>query len=180
MKINPRSGSENLKKFSNRELAEALVFPSEPPTTSEEIQAEENFWKERRKQFENRTPQQKIHSNLLQLRFQLEDYLRGGKYAENLNFSHFLNEYINRLEKRDKQFAEEVDIKPAVLSQYLNNHRNPTEEFIIRLEIHSNGIISAINWFKLLQKSKEHEIMTNKTIRKEQSLHVKNRVEVAY
>jgi plasmid maintenance system antidote protein VapI len=180
MKKKPIDEFAHLRKYSNRELAEAFVFPSNPPTTPEEIKEEEDFWKERRTQFENRTPQEKIHSKMLQLKFQLEDYVRGNQYKESLNFGYFLNEYINRQEKQDKQFATEVDVKPAVLSQYLNNHRKPTEKFVIRLELHSNGMITALVWFKLLQKDKEHEIMTDTIIRKTESKHIKNRLEFAY
>lgn len=102
------------------------------------------------------------------------------EYKEVLSFGYFLSEYVNRQEKKDKQFAAEIDIKPAVLSQYLNNHRKPPERFVIRLELHSNGMIPALSWFKLLQKDKEHEIMTNKDIRAEESKHIRNKLEIAY
>jgi plasmid maintenance system antidote protein VapI len=167
-------------KFSNEELAEAFIFPSQKAVTSSEKKEEEEFWQERRKQFENRTPEQRVYDKLLQLKFQLQEYVESDQYKEILNFGYFLNEYISRQRKQDKQFADEVDIKPTVLSQYINNHRKPTEKFVIRLELHSNGMIPALSWFKLLQKDKEHEIVTNKTIRKEESKHIKNRLEFAY
>ena len=110
----------------------------------------------------------------------MEDYVGSNQYQDVLNFGYFLNEYVNRQEKPDKQFAVEIDVKPTVLSQYLNNHRKPTEKFVIRLELHSNGMIPALSWFKLLQKDKEHEIMTNTSIRQEESKHVKNKLEFAY
>lgn len=84
------------------------------------------------------------------------------------------------MNRQDKQFAAEIDIKPAVISQYLNNHRKPPEKFVIRLELHSNGMIPALAWFKLLQKGNEYEIMTDVGIRKEESKHIKNRLEFAY
>lgn len=168
------------KQYSDEELADAFVFPSDPPTTPQEIKEDEEFWRERRRQFKNRTTQQKIHSKMLQLKFELEDYVRGSQYDESLNFGYFLNQYINRQEKQDKQFAAEIDVKPTVLSQYLNNHRKPTEKFVIRLELHSRGMITALVWLKLLQKNKEHEIMTDTIIRKIESKHIKNRLEFAY
>ena len=181
MKREPIDEYANLKKlYSDKELAEAFVFPSTPPTTPEEIKEDEEFWKERRRQFENRTPQQKIKDKMLQLKFQLQDYVRENRYDKNLNFGYFLNEYITRQEKQDKQFAAEVDVKPVVLSQYINNHRKPTEKFVIRLELHSSGMITALVWLKLLQKDKEHEIMTDLAIRKTESKHIKNRLEFTY
>ncbi|WP_442588450.1 hypothetical protein ACSBL2_20630 [Pedobacter sp. AW31-3R] len=170
----------DISKFSDQELSDAFVFPKASVSTPEDKQDEADFWTERRKQFHNRTPEQKIFAKLLQLKFQLEDYIGGNQYKEALNFGYFLNEYVSRQEKKDKQFAFEVDIKPAVLSQYINNHRKPTEQFVIRLELHSNGMIPAIYWFKLIQKDKEHDIMTNLHLRQEESKHVKNRLELVY
>jgi len=170
----------DFSKFSNEELAEAFIFPRVEPKTAKEKQEEEAFWQERRTSFENRTPKQKMYTKLLQLKFQLEEYIGSNQCEEVLNFGYFLNEYVNRQEKLDKEFAADIDVKPAVLSQYLNNHRKPTEKFVIRLELLSNGMISALAWLKLLQKDKEHQIMTDKTIRKEESRHVKHRLEFAY
>ena len=170
----------NFSKFTDDELADAFVFPSDKILTNKERKQESDFWSARRKQFESRTGEQKMYSSLLQLKFQLEDYIDSVQYKKTLNFGYFLNEYVSRQNKKDKQFAEEVDVTPSVLSQYINNHRKPKDEFVIRLELHSGGMIPAISWFKILQKDKEHEIMTSQQLRKEESKHVKNRLEFAY
>lgn len=170
----------NFETLSNEEMAEAFIFPSKKPSTIKEKQEEEEFWQERREQFASRTPELKVYDKLLQLKFQLEDYISSNQYHAGLNFSYFLNEYVNRQDKQDKEFAAEIDVKPAVFSQYLNNHRKPTEKFVIRLELHSNCMIPASSWFKLLQKDKEHEMMANTLIRTEESKHIKNKLEFAY
>lgn len=170
----------DFSKFTSEELADAFVFPADRKTTAEEKREESDFWEARRKKFDNRTPVQQIYANLLQLKFQLEDYIGSAQYKDKLNFGYFLNEYVSRQEKKDKEFANEVDVTPAVLSQYINNHRKPKDEFVIRLELHSNGMIPAISWFKVIQKEKEHEIMTNLDLRREESKHVKSRLEFAY
>jgi plasmid maintenance system antidote protein VapI len=169
-----------LDGFTKQELAEAFVFPLNGPKTASEKYEDTLFWNERRKTFEGRTESQKIHSLLLQLKFQLEEYVESNHYEKELNFGYFLSEYVGRQAKRHKEFAAEIDIKADVLSQYINNHRKPTEQVIIRLELHSNGMIPAIVWLKLLQKDKEHEIMNNKTVRNEEIKHVKNKIELAY
>ncbi|MES2419268.1 MAG: hypothetical protein V4541_13855 [Bacteroidota bacterium] len=181
MKANRKEIQETtFSKFTGEELADAFVFPSDKVLTAKEKKEDSDFWATRRNQFESRTPRQKMYSRLLQLKFQLEDYIDSGQYKEALNFGYFLNEYVSRQDKKDKQFANEVDVTPGVLSQYINNHRKPKDEFVIRLELHSNGMIPAISWFKVIQKDKEHEIMTNQEIRHEESKHVKNRLEFAY
>ena len=176
-KIKQVDNETNFSKYEKSELAEAFVFSIDAPLSQEAQADQENFWKQRRKQFENRTTEQKIYHSLLQLKFQMEEYVNTDAFNPSFNFGHFLNEYVNRQQKKDKQFAEELDIKPAVLSQYLNNHRPPTERFIIRLELHSNALIPAIVWFKLLQKNKEYEISTDCAIRISESKHVKNRLQ---
>lgn len=181
MKTNRKEIKEtDFSKFTCEELADAFVFPADKALNAKEKKEEEDFWAARRNQFENRTHGQKMYSKLLQLKFQLEDYIESSQYVEALSFGFFLNEYVSRQDKKDKDFAVEVGIKPAVLSQYINNHRNPTDEFIIRLELHSNGMIPAVSWFKVIQKDKEHEIMTNQKLRDEESKHVKNKLRFAY
>ncbi|SDE65233.1 hypothetical protein SAMN05216464_108100 [Mucilaginibacter pineti] len=171
----------DISKFSDDELADAFIFSQDnKPVTEEDKQADKEFWANRRKEFENRSPREKIFSKLLQLKFQLEDYIGSNDYKESLNFGYFLNEYVSRQDKKDKEFASEVDVTPAVLSQYINNHRKPKDEFVIRLELHSNGMIPALSWFKLVQKDKEHEIKTNSDWRRDESKHVKNRIEMLY
>jgi len=177
---NKRYELTDFSKLSNEELAGAFVFPSKQAVTVKEKKEEEDFWAERRRQFESRSSQQKVYDNLLQLKFQLENYVGSNQYKSGANFGYFLNEYVTRLGKPDKEFAADIDVKPAVLSQYINNHRKPTETFVIRLELHSNGVIPALAWLKLLQKDNEHQIMADTDIRDEESKHIKNGLEFAY
>lgn len=170
----------SFSNFTNEELVDAFVFPNDKTLTAKEKKYESDIWINRRSQFESRTPNQKIYSKLLQLKFQLEDYAYTNHYKKALNFGYFLNEYVTRQDKKDRQFANEVDVTSSVLSQYINNHRKPKDEFVIRLELHSNGMIPAISWLKIIQKDKEHEIMNNQELRNEESKHVKNRVEFTY
>jgi hypothetical protein len=62
------------------------------------------------------------------------------------------------------------------MSQLINDHRSPSENIIIRVELHSNKAIPAIAWYKLIEREKEHYIITNKTIRKQEEKHVSNRL----
>ena len=86
-------GSEEL---SDRELAEAFIFPSSINPSVKEEKEDEDFWSERRNQFEDRTLQQKIYDKLLQLKFQLEDYVENKTYEADFSFGYFLNEDILR------------------------------------------------------------------------------------
>lgn len=55
----------------------------------------------------------------------MEDYLNADTFDENFYFGYFLKEYIQRLEKKSKEFAEEINIDPTELSQVINKHRKP-------------------------------------------------------
>lgn len=168
-------GTKNKSKsYTNRELAEANVYPADSSLINEK--EERDFWELRRKRFLEKSPEQKLFSNILQLKFQMEDYLNRNYYDSNTNFGYFLRNYIESLGKKNKEFAEEIDIKPAELSQLINNHRNPNNEILVRLEIHSNNNIPALIWYKLLEKDKEHYLMSDKEIRKEERKHVKRKL----
>ncbi|PZF72605.1 hypothetical protein [Taibaiella soli] len=170
-KIKEQSVNSDLDKYTNKELAESFVFPSKK--SAKQTEEEKEFWEKRRTAFENRSSAKKIYSRLLQLKYQIEDYIKSDDYDERTTFGYFLKEYIHILDKKNNQFASEIDITPTELSQIINSHRKPKENIIIRLEIHSNENIPAITWYRLLEKEKEHEIITDKIMRKSEKAHVK-------
>ncbi len=162
------------KNFTNKELAEAHIFPAEEQLNEQE---EKQFWELRRKRLRETSPEQKLLSKILQLKFQMEDHLHEDNYDKEVNFGYFLRAYINSLGRKNKDFAEEIDVTPTELSQLINNHRIPNNEILVRLELHSNNNIPAITWYKLLEKEKEYELMSNLKLRKEESKHVKRKLE---
>ncbi len=119
---------------------------------------------------------QKVYASLLQLRFLMEDYIKSGSYDENLSFAYFLRNYIKLKYKVNKDFAKDIQLDETELSSILNKRRTPSDKTIIRLELHSNNVISAISWFKVLEKEKEHQFSTDKDIRKQEEKNVKNRL----
>jgi plasmid maintenance system antidote protein VapI len=109
----------------------------------------------------------------------MEDYLKG-VHKEEYSFGHFLKRYVEVIGKLNKDFADDIGIKHTELSQLINNHRSPAEKIIVRLELHSGNVIPALLWMKVADKQREHVINTDKTIRQEQSSHVKNRLEFSH
>jgi transcriptional regulator with XRE-family HTH domain len=167
------------EKYTPEELADAFVFPVLPDNVEQAEKDLEGFRAMRQKQIANQTPEERIRNKMYQIRYQIRDFIDKNDHKEHWNFQYFLNEYIRAQGKKDKEFAEDVDVKPYVLSQYLNGHRSPPKEFLIRLELHSNGLVPASWWFRLLQKSKEAELMQDTAIREQESKHVKNKIELA-
>ncbi|RBL88326.1 hypothetical protein [Chitinophaga flava] len=122
---------------------------------------------------------EKLIANLLQLKFRLEDYINNKEFDEQKTFGYFLKEYLQLIHKKRNEFAAEIDIHETLLSQLINNHRSPSDNIMIRLELHSNNSIPATYWYKLVEKQKEHYIGTNKELRKAEKKFVRNRIKVS-
>ncbi|MCH5720003.1 hypothetical protein [Niabella hibiscisoli] len=126
----------------------------------------------------NASHEEQLVSDILQLRFRLEEYLNSEAFNPEFKFSYFLKQYVQLLNKKRKVFAQEINIDETELSQLINDHRSPGENILIRLELHSNNAIPAIAWYKLIEKEKEHYINTNQFIRRREEKHVSNKITV--
>ena len=122
--------------------------------------------------------EEKLRATLLQLRFRIEDYLKDDRYDKKKTFGYFLKVYIGNLKRKHIEFARDINIKPSQLSQYINNHRSPPQDIIVRLELHSHNIISAVDWYQLLEKKNLYELRNNKDLRREQKSFVKREAEL--
>ena len=164
-------------KYTTEEVAEAYVYPI--TLTPKQKKEPDNQLKVARAKVQSEmTATDKLMSDILQLRFRLEDYLSSEEFNPKMKFSYFLKEYVQLLNKRRKVFAKEININETELSQLLNDHRAPSENIIIRLELHSNKAIPAIAWYKLVEREKEHYIVTNKKMREREEKNVSNRLTV--
>ncbi len=174
-----KSYKEIAKQYTPQEIAESIVFPGNLDKNQRE-QALNAFSTWRKKNESKRTAESKLITQLLQLRFLMEDYINESSYSKNCDFSYFLKEYISRLEKKNKDFAKEIDVDPTELSQIINKHRPPNEKFIIRLELHSNKNFPAITWFKLIEKEKAYALLHNSQLRLAESKHVKSKLNFTF
>lgn len=164
-------------KYTDKELAESFVFRNKL-TSVRQAKSDAELSAKRKELRKFVTPKQVLLSRLLQLKYQIEDYLESPDYDTTRSFGFFLRGYLETLNKKSKEFANDIDIAETELSQILNKHRNPSEKVIIRLELHSNKIIPAIMWHRLVEKEKEHEILTNTALRTKEREHVRNAVVV--
>lgn len=161
-----------LKQYGAEELGGNLVFPK-PKTVTTNKKARNILLEELEKRRSAISPEDLLNAQILQLRFQIEDYLKENRFNRQKTFGYFLKSYITLLDKKSNEFADEIDIKPAELSQYINNHRTPPQPVMIRLELHSKNIIPAVHWYRLAESRKLHVLMSDKTLRKEQKKFVK-------
>lgn len=167
-----------LKKFSPEEVADG-VMESERLSPEEYEESVRKMNEYRKLSQQNMSEKVRLTLELLSLRFRIEDYLKDKQFNPQLNFGHFLRQYVDLLNRKRKVFATEISIKETELSQFINNHRLPNENILVRLEIHSNNSLPAIIWFRLIEKEKEFILLTNKTIRREQKKNVSNKVSIS-
>lgn len=166
------------KNYSNAEIAESYIFPNDL-TNEERKKAKKQFRDFRDKSDLQQSKEEKLIVDLLQFKFMMEDYINSGKYNEEMKLGYFLREYIHKLDLKQKDFAEDIGIKPVELSHYLSGRRKPNEELMIRLEIHSNKNIPAIYWYKILEKENEYEIIYDTQLRLKEQKKVKNQLTFA-
>lgn len=166
-----------LKKYTPEELADAFVFPVKL-TAKQKKEAAEQLAAARKKTQEGMTESTKLGLQLYHLKFQLEDYLQSTAFNPELTFGCFLKKYVELLNKKRKEFAEEISIDETLLSQLINNHRLPPDYIAIRLELHSDNIIPASYWIRLVEKQRLHEITTDKELRKREMKYVHGKLTI--
>ncbi len=168
------------KLIQNTEATEAVksfVFPVKL-RAAQQKKADDELLHARRKVQVHITDRERLIAGLLQLKFQLEDYINSDEYDPKKNFGSFLLSYLNVTNKRSSDLANDIKIHKTLMSQIINNKRPPNDSFIVRLELHSNNTIPADYWFKLIQKEQVHELQTNRIIRKRERKHVLNKLPV--
>lgn len=166
------------EEYTDKELAASFVFRNDL-SKKEKEQADIDLKEMRNKLRGKVTPEKRLLGHLLQLKYQIEDYLKSPNYDSKRSFGFFLRSYLDALNKKNKEFARDISVAETELSQILNQHRKPSEKIIIRLEIHSNKIIPAITWFRLLEKQRAYEILTDKELRVRERSHVSNILKVS-
>jgi len=161
------------QQYTEEELAEAFVFPH-ALTEEEKKKADQELWEFRKKRLQEMTPEEKIYSGLLQIKYQIKAYVESEYYDENKGVSTYLREYMRVVAKTQKELAEDIAVHPTRLSRILNEKEKLSLAIAYRLEGHAGDLIPAILWWKLMQKEVEHEIRTDEKIRKREKKRVKN------
>ena len=166
-----------LDQIDPEEAIQSFVFPMEL-SEEQKMQASKDFAKARRNSLKQMPDEVKLSLNILQLKFQIEDYLRNQEFNPNMRFGPVLKRYLQILKKKRVDFASEINVHETLLSQLINNRRKPNESIAIRLELHSNKCIPADYWFRLVEKERIHELRTNRKLRKEEKTNVSTRIPV--
>lgn len=115
----------------------------------------------------NLSKEQIIRAKLIQLKLKMEEYLRNPVYDNRNYFSEFLESYIDAIYAKRSLFAKDINITAVSLSQVINNHREPNEDFIKRLMIHSEMVYKSVcefqkkTWYEVYFQEKICDTMSS-------------------
>ena len=115
----------------------------------------------------NLSKEQIMRAKLLQVKLKMENYLKQPVYDNHNHFTYFLKLYIDSIYSKRNEFANDINITPVLLSQVINNHREPKDEFIMKLMIHSEKVFEKIGdfqkkiWFQVYFQEKICDTMSN-------------------
>lgn len=161
------------KKFTPEELADAFVFPVKI-TAKQKKESDRLLDAMRKINRGEPTDETKFSIYARSLKMHIEDCLKQKTFDPDLTFGFFLKLYIDTIEKNDKEFYKEISIDEAMLNQLINDECKPPDYVAIRLELHSQSIIPATYWLKLVEKQRLHEIENDKESRKREKPYVNN------
>ncbi|HVY73245.1 MAG TPA: helix-turn-helix domain-containing protein [Puia sp.] len=155
------------RKPTGKEIAEAYIIP-EKLSKAQRAEANAGLALARKISRAGLSDADRLNLRLLQLKFQMEDYLKNDVYDQMRSFGFFLKEYLHILDMKQIDFAEAIQIHQTELSNLMANRRAPSNETMIRLEIQSNNYFPAVYAHRLVEKQKEYELLTNQDLRNEQ------------
>ena len=101
----------------------------------------------RLERMQNLSKEQILRAKLLQLKLKMENYLQEPVYDSQNHFARFLETYIDAIYSKRSDFAEDINVTPNFLSKVINSHREPKEEFILKLMIHSEKVFKKVGEF---------------------------------
>ncbi len=101
----------------------------------------------RLKRMKELNKEQIIEAKLFQLKFQMEAFLNNFSIEKPQQFVEFIKKYIDTIYSKRSDFAKDINIPSNLLSKILNHHRDPNEEFLQKVMIHSEKTFKNITNF---------------------------------
>jgi len=161
------------KKYSKEEIADSMMIPADL-TAREKKELAEEMREIRKQKLRETTEEDRILSDVMRLRFQMEDYVKRQNFSFQKTFGKYMEEYIRILKKSRREIAEDLSIHYTKLSRIINDKEEPNIELSYRLEKHSGEIIKAELWWRLMIKKQAFIIARDEETRKAEQKKVKN------
>jgi len=136
-------------------------------STKEKKQDAVALMQERLARMKHLPREQVIRAKLLQLKLQMEKYLKDPFFNNQKHFTHFVETYVDAIYSKRNDFANDINVTPVFLSKVINSHIEPTEEFILKLMIHSEKNFKKLGefhnkiWYQIYFHEKLCKTMSN-------------------
>jgi len=165
------------KKYTLEEIADSMLIPADL-TAEEQVQVNAEIRAYRMKLLAEMTDEDRILSDVMRLRFQMEAYLKEAGFSTEKTFGKFLAEYVRILNRSRKEMAANLPLHYTKLSRIINDKEEPNIELCYRLEKHSSELIKAELWWKLIIKKQAFILRQDKKTKKAEQKKVKNPIKV--
>lgn len=170
-------------KTTNTELDDfKYLIDSRHLSNNEKLSEREAILRARELRFRERKAKDITTSKLLQLKYQMEDYLENPLFHNQPYFPKFLERYVDTLYDKRKSFAFDIDVEPITLSHVINKHRDPKDSFIYRLIVHSQAVYKDVGsfekdlWPKIYYQDKVCDFLSSsEKWKKTESKHVRHK-----
>src|SRR5690606_23154906 len=164
-----------LENIEPREAVRSFVFPVKK---TRQGQDKSELDEARKKLRSTMSDKDRLIAELLQFKFQLEDYINSDAYDPKKTFGKFLLNYLSVIGKKSSEFAKDINVHKTEISHIINGSRSPNDRFIVRLELHSNSSIPAEHWRKLSQKYEVYQLKNNRSLRASEKRKIKSKIPV--
>lgn len=161
------------EQYTDEEIVDSMLIP-EDLTAKEKQELSEEMKNIRLQKLREMTTEDQILSDIMRLRFDMENYIKKSHFSFDKTFGKYFEEYIRILRKNRKQIAEDLAIHYTKLSRILNDKEEPNIELTYRLDKHSGNLISATLWWRIMIKKQEFILLQDKETRKQEEDKVKN------
>lgn len=153
-------------------------LPHHGLSKNQKVKADEELRKLRFESFSEMKEQQKVYSDLLSLKFKMNDYVANGILSEKFLFSEILKKYVSILNTTRRKLAQDLSIHETKFSRLINDKENPGIGLLYRIEEHSNNLIPATLLWQIVNMKLMVDIQNNSNERKKQSKKVKNKLKL--
>lgn len=161
------------KKYTLEEIADSMLIPADL-TKEEQAQADAEIRAYRMKLLAEMSDEDRILSDVMRLRIQIEDYLKNDTFSYEKTFGKFLEEYVRVLNRSRKGLADDLAIHYTKLSRIINDREEPNVELCYRLEKHSGNMIKTELWWKLIVKKQGFVLEKDQKAKRIEQRKVKN------
>lgn len=139
------------EEYSDEEIVDSMLIPADL-TDEEEQKLAEEMRIIRFQKLEETTEEDRIVANVMKLRFEIERYTKNDLFSRQKTFGKYVQKYLEVIKRDAKKLAENLSIEHTILTEILEEKREPSIELIFRLDKHSGNLIRTELWWKLIVK----------------------------